>query len=295
MRLTKLAAGIGVGLLLVGSANAATVILNEYNAVGSGKYLDDDTYAGSTKADTTLGRIEGNGGNWFELVVLGNGAAGSTVDMRNWQLQWAETGSNTTDGTDIWYGSTTVDQGIITLTNNAFWAAVPAGTILTFTEEQIITSEGGSQVVNGTDVGLNFAAGDNWANIYSFDTAYVTTQTNVSGDGAGNFSVGNSDWQLTIRDAANALVFGPTGEGIPSSTGINSNEVFKLEADPTTSITETSSDSGTGYNDGTSSSFGAPNVWDGGASVQDFSALVPEPASIVLLGLGSFALLRRRA
>ena len=63
-------------------------------------------------------------------------------------------------------------------------------------------------------------------------------------------------------------------------TGINNREVWKLEASPSDSIGPVSS-----YNDGSSSSFGSPNRWNGGANVQDFSALrVPEPAALTLFG-----------
>ena len=45
-------------------------------------------------------------------------------------------------------------------------------------------------------------------------------------------------------------------------------------------------------NDGSTSTFGAPNEWSGGAEIQDFSAfVVPEPSS-ALLGLA--ACVRRR-
>ena len=55
------------------------ILLNEYNAVGGSKFLKDD------KSDSTLGRIEGNGGNWIEFVVTTDHA-----DIRGLQLRWAE-------------------------------------------------------------------------------------------------------------------------------------------------------------------------------------------------------------
>jgi len=269
--LTSLALGLGLPAWAAG----APVILNEYNAVSASKHLDEDAFADSAKADTRLGRIQGNGGNWFELAVVGDGTDGSTVDMRNWTLDWTED----------------PDAGTLTLSNNTFWSSVRAGTLVTFGEEASLTSQSGAVVVSGSDVAVDFATGDHWAHIHSFDTNYVSTTTNVAGDGPGNFSVGNGDWQLTIRDAGGAAVFGPEGEGI-SDGGVKSNEVYKLEADVSTAIM-----AGTApYSDGTSSSFGDANVWSGGDNVQSFAAfgVVPEPASLALLGVGGAALLGRR-
>ena len=90
------------------------------------------------------------------------------------------------------------------------------------------------------------------------------------------------------------MVFGPIGELAAGwgGGGISSKEIGKLEVDPSALV-------GNGdFKDGTSSTFGAPNVYAGGTKVQDFStlqAVVPEPASLVLLltGLLGIALLLR--
>lgn len=52
--------------------HADLVLLNEWNAVGSSRFLDGDAFADSTAADTNFGRIQGNGGNWMELLVVGD-------------------------------------------------------------------------------------------------------------------------------------------------------------------------------------------------------------------------------
>ena len=98
---------------------------------------------------------------------------------------------------------------------------------------------------------------------------YVTTVTS-SGSGPGHFTVNNDDWQLTIKDDLGVVIYGPCGEGIPASApGINSREVFKLEEDPSDTVDPVNSN----YNDGTSSSFGGPNLWSAGTVEQDFRAL----------------------
>ncbi len=61
-------------------AGGASVILNEYNAVSGSNQLDD-----GDGEDTFFGTIDGNGGNWFELLVLDD-----RVDMRGWQFVWTE-------------------------------------------------------------------------------------------------------------------------------------------------------------------------------------------------------------
>jgi hypothetical protein len=59
---------------------SAPIVLNEYNAVTSSNQLD-----GGTGADSFFGKIEGNGGNWFELLVIDD-----HLDMRQWRLDWTE-------------------------------------------------------------------------------------------------------------------------------------------------------------------------------------------------------------
>ena len=61
-------------------AMTAPVILNEYNAVGNNNRLDD-----GNGADMFFGTIDGNGGNWFELLVIDD-----QLDMRGWKLSWTE-------------------------------------------------------------------------------------------------------------------------------------------------------------------------------------------------------------
>jgi hypothetical protein len=206
----------------------ARLILNEYNAVSSSNYLDN------LNQDTHWGRIQGNGGDWFELVVTGD-----PLDVRGWQLEI----TNDTGG----LGETT--QTLI-FTNDPELADLRAGTVLTISEER------------GDDLTFDPANGDWWINVQAANSAsgsYITAQ---------DFEVSNTNWQLTIKDNLDEIEFGPAGEGIQPLSGIGSDEIFKLEEDPGPFVTPISD-----YNDGTSSSFGAPNIYAAGTMTQDFSAL----------------------
>ncbi len=205
---------------------AADVILNEYNACGDSNFLQ------GTGSDSYWGRIEGNGGDWFEMAVITD-----HLDMRGWQLVIS-------DGT----GS---PPQTLTLTNNAVWSNLRSGTIITVSE----------------DLGNNVsdyipALGKWWLNVKASDDSDGTYIT------AANFRVNNTNWQLTIKDSVGTVKFGPSGEGVMPTGGVGNDEVCKLQANPSAAITPLSA-----YSDGSTSTFGSPNSWSGGASNQDFSAL----------------------
>jgi len=211
-------------LALAATLSAAPVILNEYNAVSSDGYLGGGTASadesGGRAFDTYFGRVLGNGGDWFELVVITD-----HLDMRNWML-------------DI-YSDGLLDE-TINLTNHPLWADLRAGTIITVSEDV------------PDDVSYDPAGGDWWINVQASDSASGTYIENSS------FPVGSSNWQLRIRNAAGTIVFGPAGEGVSPASGISGSEVFRLEADPSASITAASGD----YDDADDlSTFGAPNQW----------------------------------
>lgn len=223
----------------------AHVILNEYNAVdptvflnGGGPSADAD---GGRASDSYFGRVQGNGGDWFELVVITDG-----LDMRLWKL-------------DI-YDNGALDE-TLDLTNHSIWANLRSGTIITVSEDV------------PSDISYNPAAGD-WC---------INVQASNDADGlyieASSFPVSSNNWQLGIRDAGGNTVCGPAGEGISPASGVGNTEIFRLEADPSASITPFSAD----YDDGKDlSTFGSPNQW----GIQAFGQLrnvAPEPSSISLL------------
>ncbi len=235
-------------LAVAGTAWGSSVILNEYNAVKGSEYLKNNG------SDTYWGHVKGNGGDWFEMVVITD-----HLDMRKWRLDIYEDGSK---------------SNTLKLTDASIWSDLRSGTIITVSEDL------------ADDVSYNPAAGDWWINVQANDNASGTYIE------AESFPVNEKDWQLVIKDADKNVVFGPAGEGVKPTSGVGSTEVCKLEENPSSSITPLSN-----YNDGSSSTFGAPNKWGGGAYEQDFSTLrsvVPEPLSAALLAIGGLISLRCR-
>ena len=119
------------------TAFGADIILNEYNAVSSTNFLnggdasaDDD---GGRASDSYFGRIMGNGGDWFELVVITD-----HLDMRNWKL-------------DIYQGG--FYDETLQLTDHTIWSDLRSGTIITVSEDL------------ESDISYNPPAGDWWINV----------------------------------------------------------------------------------------------------------------------------------
>ena len=204
------------------------IVLNEYNAVS------DFNLLGNGRSDPYWGRVQGNGGDWFELVVTED-----NLDLRGWQI----TVSDDTGGANQ-------ELFDIVFTDNDRWSDLRAGSLFTVSDEL------------ATDLTYFPPGGDWWINAN-------IPEVNVS----------NRNWQITVRDDQGVLRFGPVGEGINPVSGVGSDEVFKLEEDPTPFIDPELSN----YNDGTSSTFGGPNVWAGGTEIQDFLTLreigLTEPCS----------------
>lgn len=231
-----------ITLWLPTAVSAETVlILNEYNAVSSSKYLGGGTAeadeSGGLAGDLTFGRIAGNGGDWFELVVAQADPGSDTVDLRGWQFEIYSDGALETT---------------LTLTDNDLWTQLQPGTIITVAEDQ------------PEDVSYDTENGDWWIN--------VRADTNASGlyISASSFPVNNDDWRLVIKDGAGTIQYGPSGEGIGGNGGVNSEEIFKLEENPSAFILPSS----TCYDDSDSfSTFGQPNRWSGGTQTQDFTPL----------------------
>lgn len=196
--------------------------------------VDSTETLNNNKSDTFWGVVPGNGGDWFELVVTQD-----KLDVTGWELEIKnETGSPQETTT------------ILTFTEDSLLEELRAGTIITIAESF------------PDDVSYDPQFGDWWLNFQAANGASGTYVTPAS------FDVTNSDWQLTIRNADAVVMFGPVGEAVSVNVGVNDREVFKLEENPGPYLTPFSN-----YNDGTSSTFGAPNIFNDGTEVQDFTEL----------------------
>ncbi|MBP7148343.1 MAG: CotH kinase family protein [Acidobacteria bacterium] len=176
------------------NASATTpILLNEYNGVSPSNYLDD---AGS---DTYWGTVFGNGGDWFELVVVED-----HLDLRGWNVVVEDDGAL---------------SAVLAFTQHELLGDLRSGTIITVSEDL------------ATDASYDPGNGDWWINLQASpgaDGAYIS---------ALGFSVSNNDTRITIRNAQDVTAFGPAGEGVFTGGGISSREVFKLEQDPGPAIT----------------------------------------------------------
>ena len=164
------------------------------------------------------------------------------------------------------------------MTDDSLWSDLRSGTIITISEDV------------PSDVSYDPAAGDWWINVRANDDAdglYIE---------ASSFPVTSNDWQLCIRDASDAIVYGPAGEGVGPASGVSATEVARLEANPSASIRPNSND----YDDGADfSTFGAPNRW-GVQAFKDLRTVASAPASISVsspdglevLATGDFATIR---
>src|SRR5262245_19510400 len=73
---------------------ANSLALNEVNLVSSGSFLDQTHIPPRNRSDATFGRVDGNGQNWMEFLVvqgdeLGGGAFANTLDIRGWKIAWS--------------------------------------------------------------------------------------------------------------------------------------------------------------------------------------------------------------
>jgi hypothetical protein len=112
---------LAFGPLTANGAGQNALILNEANAVSGSKYLENG------KFDPNLGRLQGNGQNWLEFLVVDADPGKNTLDLRGWSLNWqyAKTDDPNQQG-----------NGVMTFSQDPVWSAVPRGTMITVSEWQ---------------------------------------------------------------------------------------------------------------------------------------------------------------
>ncbi len=220
-----------------GSVFSADVILNEYNAVSASMFLGGGNASsdlqGGRASDPYFGRVLGNGGDWFELVVITD-----HLDMRNWYFDIYNDGSFIV---------------ILGLTNDIIWSDLRRGTIITVSENL------------PSDISYDPGENDWWIHVQAGvtgDGLYIAPL---------NFPVSSNDWQLRIRNSDGEGVFGHVGEGVWPVSGVSDIEIFRLEADPcSTDPCDLITADSEHYDDGKDfSTFGSPNQW----GRQDFNTL----------------------
>ena len=65
------------------SAVPNALVMNEVNMVSGNNFIEKG------KVDTALGRIQGNGQNWWEFLVVAGDTGKNTLDLRGWTIDWA--------------------------------------------------------------------------------------------------------------------------------------------------------------------------------------------------------------
>lgn len=205
------------------------VLLNEYNGVDDNNSLKDSGF------DTKFGTINGNGGEWLEVVILRD-----RTDLR---------------GTEI----KIVNQNQTfkaTLPNILQLAEVRSGTILTLSSEEAtdLSYDPFNRYISDWNININI----NDLNILQ-----------------GEFKTDDKNMVVSMLSGSGGVtIMLESGEGI-SGGDIDNNEVFKLKKEPSFSITPTDIAYGDDNNTQSLSTFGSKNSWKEGSTTikQDFTTL----------------------
>ena len=221
-----LSLSIAWGASAVFAAAPNAVIMNEANAVSGGDYL------GGGRFDPVLGRVQGNGQNWFELLIGRSDAGKKSLDMRGWKIEWSY---DKQDGLN--YGN-----GTITFSNDALWSGVPQGAMVSVNEWKEawyltntpdfdsgnpdgdpVAGGGGMQREGGIN-GFGLQAGDSY-------NAGTDTKLNFATSTVWNpVAIGGPDWNINVyagqKTPGNQFqYFGFTGsvtdEGVTSTVGVD--------------------------------------------------------------------------
>jgi len=192
------------------------LILNEYNAVAPDKFLKEDGN------DSYFGRVEGNGGDWVELLVI-------------------------KDRLNLYNAVISIEQNC----QEIFQAKFPElntlgflrkGTILTISNEPTQMSYFPFAPYSG-DWKINFNIDD-----------FVQK--------SGSFHLGDNNVTITItREDGTKFRLVKTGEGVINRDVVDDREVYKLKFEPTTETSPYNPNYGDDNNSTVISTFGSPNSW----------------------------------
>lgn len=202
------------------ASGPSPLVLNEYNAVADDREM-------------LSGGVVGNGGDWFEFVVVED-----NLDLRGYTV-------------DLYDRKGADDQlrfaASVTFANDVRLSNAPAGTIVTISEDF------------PTD--LNFGGVDDWHINLQVDTPDVNGDVFAVARAGSVFNSTRSGQVVVIRDASGALVTPATGETEAwdeAAGGVSGGEVMNLCVSPSPGYTP---DPLLDYRDNPGpSSFGEPNT-----------------------------------
>ncbi|WP_428303567.1 hypothetical protein [Lacipirellula sp.] len=216
---------------------------------------------------------------------------GTMLTINEWKQAWYQPGSDLNGGLDRMGGIAGLGQQ----RGEDYNPAV-------HTLKDFSTNVGWNPLANGGgaagDWNINIWAGeqnpDNSFKYFNFTGSVVNGDPNnplpIGSGEAGLYAVNNDSWQWTIKDAAGNIVQGPlgetgtgvtavspiTGQPVAANWSVNSQEIVRLEGFAVGSSATQQKYLDTwlnNYQDGSSSSFGEPNIWSSGSGVQDLSPL----------------------
>ncbi len=285
-----------------------------------GNPFPDDIDAGTGGPQQTLpngwdgttgwARIQGNGGDWIELVVTED-----HVDLRGYTLYW-ENDENIGLGGTPNPGTIPEERGFIKFTEDQAWSHFRAGTIITISEQDSADEvrdeypEGDDFTITGiaTDTGFDYDLSTDlsfgpFGSTADWHIHFHADETLTDAGTATQYFAGFTDvkadkdaWRMSIYDSTNTAIVaeaespgdisdlttglvqeavGESGDGYGSlngAGGVGSDEALTLRVDPATGVTSNA------YEDVDFSTFGSPNVFNnqseaGLDGVQDFAPL----------------------
>ena len=185
------------------SAVPNALIMNDVNMVSGGNFIEKG------KVDTALGRIQGNGQNWWEFLVVAGDTGKNTLDLRGWTIDWSYHKLPSTTDPLPHVDPNEYGNGTITFSNDPLWAAVPRGTMLTVSEWQDAWYVPSSDPFGGydRDGGIN-GLGHVRGNAYTSQTKIGLTPgattganplfTNTGWNPGANGGGTNGDWNMHV-------------------------------------------------------------------------------------------------